>query len=516
MSQRAPRCRASQARLSTHSLFTVVILHPSLWSRLDRRPDASYRGRMCSPNLWSGGLFLCALIVSASLRGADTPVAQLVGQHVNEQWAEHYQKLERWGNTLFLAAYEAHGKKGPWDAMVRDLLGYNAQQTPGRNGQYANSHIIGKSDIVKSMGCDDPLVRYVRLRAMGDALQHADMEKMITDLKDRGYGPEFQFMAARRAVNARIRAKAASGPEYEALWQRMPDLIGPAFSLPPTNENCNNVVFGAYDVMWSAPRSGDEDFQSRQYAMLFAACDRAPGSEWWRLYIKGDYHIHEAWKARGNGWSSTVTESGWKGFAEHLKLARECLTKAWVLEPANGYAARRLITVGMGQGTGDCRLWFERSVAANPFHTGAFSVYIQTMSPRWCGSTEQLLSFASECVETKAYATSIPRYAMSCIRWAVVDAGEDADRVWRDPRTWACIDAINAGESKNPGLNRTEVETERMVYAWFCGKKAEAARLWHVYGAKGAKPVFDKIQTKPEVRARFIEECRNWDEKSIP
>ena len=53
--------------------------------------------------------------------------------------------------------------------------------------------------------------------------------------------------------------------------------------------------------------------------------------EWLALVIEGEYQINEAWKARGEDYAYKVTSKGWKGFEDHLAMARQALTKAWQL-----------------------------------------------------------------------------------------------------------------------------------------------------------------------------------------
>ena len=52
--------------------------------------------------------------------------------------------------------------------------------------------------------------------------------------------------------------------------------------------------------------------------------------EWLALMLEGEHQVVDAWKARGNGYVNTVKPEGWKGFADHLALARARFTKAWL------------------------------------------------------------------------------------------------------------------------------------------------------------------------------------------
>src|SRR5262249_1184547 len=104
------------------------------------------------------------------------------------------------------------------------------------------------------------------------------------------------------------------------------------------------------------------------YNQLKASKDADP---WVVDVFGGEYHTKAAWDARGNGPAISVTPERWKGFYEHLSQARECLVRAWKLEPSLPDAAERMITVAMGEGEESLetvRTWFDRAIAAKVDH----------------------------------------------------------------------------------------------------------------------------------------------------
>src|SRR5262249_44148578 len=105
-----------------------------------------------------------------------------------------------------------------------------------------------------------------------------------------------------------------------------------------------------------------KNFLSRNGAALYPAVKEAKGYEWLGLVLQGEYEIMLAWRARGGGYSDTVTAQGWQGFKDHLTEARTALTKAWKLHPERVLAPARMIYVSLGDsGIDEMRTWFDRA-----------------------------------------------------------------------------------------------------------------------------------------------------------
>ncbi|HTD64950.1 MAG TPA: DUF4339 domain-containing protein, partial [Candidatus Limnocylindria bacterium] len=132
--------------------------------------------------------------------------------------------------------------------------------------------------------------------------------------------------------------------------------------------------------------------------------------EWLALVFDGEYHVMEAWKARGGGFANTVTEQGWKGFNEHLTAARKSYTRAWELRPDLPLAPCRMIYIALsGSDVEEMRLWFDRTVAAQIDYPKAWSDMRWGLRPRWHGSTEAMLALGKSAVDTGRFDTDVPR-----------------------------------------------------------------------------------------------------------
>ena len=140
---------------------------------------------------------------------------------------------------------------------------------------------------------------------------------------------------------------------------------------------------------------------------------------WFRLILTGHAGIKEAWQARGNGWSSSVTEEGWKGFRIGLKKAENALIKAWQLAPGKVEAPALMITVSMGQNkTIEERiLWFKRAIEAQLVYYSAFSSITNATAPKWDGSWKLIMNLAIACLNSRCD-TVVPRIGINTLIYA--------------------------------------------------------------------------------------------------
>ncbi|MCL1887429.1 MAG: hypothetical protein FWF96_00980 [Kiritimatiellaeota bacterium] len=153
-----------------------------------------------------------------------------------------------------------------------------------------------------------------------------------------------------------------------------------------------------------------------------------PVNRWFYLLIHGQFAYRQAWRARGGGWASTVTEEGWDKFHKGLQTARADLEEAWRLRPDLPEPAQLLVSVSGGDGRDDTRKWFDRTVAAEFDHYGAYDSYLWYARPRWGGSPRKMRAFAEECLATKRLDTLIP-YVY--VRASLTASAEEFGR-WQD------------------------------------------------------------------------------------
>jgi hypothetical protein len=111
--------------------------------------------------------------------------------------------------------------------------------------------------------------------------------------------------------------------------------------------------------------------------------------------------IQEAWQIRGSGRASTVSEQQWKGFRTKLVAAERELTELAATDPRDELVAGfRLISGrGLSVGLSEAQRRYARLAAISPDNIGAQSAHLQTLAPKWAGSTELMFEFARSAVK---------------------------------------------------------------------------------------------------------------------
>ncbi len=197
---------------------------------------------------------------------------------------------------------------------------------------------------------------------------------------------------------------------------------------------------------------GDGFLWRKGAAVCSVVHDQGKPYEWLWLTLEGEYHINEAWKARGNGYANTVTEEGWKGFHEHLTEARKYLTKAWQLRPDLPLASTRMMTVALGDSdAAEMRVWFDRAIAAQVDEPQAWKSMRWGLRPRWHGSLEAMLQLGITAVNTHRFDTDVPRKLID----VVTDMEEDLEtppgtRIFGREDIWPHIQEMYEGYIAEP------------------------------------------------------------------
>ena len=130
--------------------------------------------------------------------------------------------------------------------------------------------------------------------------------------------------------------------------------------------------------------------------------------EWLTEYLRGDVSIQLAWAARGSGYSSSVSSSGWTDFEKHLKNADRYLDHSIELNPQNYLAYLKKITTAMGHGTRAQEMSnFKKGIALVPDTTGHLSYLLQCLMPRWGGSIREMKQLLLEGMKQDETKTNV-------------------------------------------------------------------------------------------------------------
>lgn len=102
---------------------------------------------------------------------------------------------------------------------------------------------------------------------------------------------------------------------------------------------------------------------------------------------KADALANYAWRARGSGWSNTVSQDGWKKFEERLVLAQKEIDEGAKLEqkcPKLGHIAQR-VALGQSMERDQYDKIVSQQIADFPRYTPTYLAQSWYLQPRWFG-----------------------------------------------------------------------------------------------------------------------------------
>ena len=124
------------------------------------------------------------------------------------------------------------------------------------------------------------------------------------------------------------------------------------------------------------------------------------GDEYLTLCQTARECMADAFNARGSGWSSDVTDEGWKGWDKYNAMAASNLLAAVKLRPEEPRAAMMLSSLaGRSCAVGGDSLSWAMTSVSNSLDCSAETIerYLHFQTSRWGGSTEFLRNFVMEC-----------------------------------------------------------------------------------------------------------------------
>jgi len=116
-------------------------------------------------------------------------------------------------------------------------------------------------------------------------------------------------------------------------------------------------------------------------------CDLNPDAGAPSIAMAG-YEIYLAWYARGNGFSDTVTKSGWEKFYSHINRAKEILENAPEASKQDPHYYSLLITIHLASGSSikDVQSVFEAGQNVEPTYINLYLGMTNYLQPKWYGS----------------------------------------------------------------------------------------------------------------------------------
>jgi hypothetical protein len=443
---------------------------------------------------------LCLVASGLLLSGAVCAVAAIPGADDPKCYTQRdYHRGEKeFAQRMFVEAYKAVGKHDlKWDAAaVKFLDAFCVEYAYGEVDRlyserepisFEEMRAMGKGLV--DLGCDDPLVTFVRaLHARSTPESRALMEQAIPPMIERKY-PAFDIAhAARMAMmplNRERDAKAIENYNTMAQTYTLQSLCG---KIP--DADLRYLLIASEFVLAGASSEEKADFS----ASLEKSKDANP---WLAAALRGWLETEAAWDERGSGWANAVGEDQWKKFGEHLRIARDYLTRAQSMHPEFPEAASEMISVAMGAGrelNEKERDWFDKAVKAQFDFGPAFKAYILSLYPKWGGSHREMFQFGEECLATQRFDTDVPMRLMGVVHDIDVDSAGNL--------TTYSIPEVRAAVRKflDQAAEKTPKQEARDYLASYHVALAMRAEKW-----EEAADVLNKIgdRLRPEAFARM-------------
>jgi thiol-disulfide isomerase/thioredoxin len=420
-----------------------------------------------------------------------------------------------WNLKTLVEAYNQAGFANPtWDEPARAALAAFAAARGQVQTNQAWPDIVAKNSArAVELGCQDPMVEYLRIRF---AMSQTNSAKAFADalcqaaiaMNQSSYPHIRKFYAARRAGEQFFSAYGSKADR--TMLHQVGGSIGPARE---ALKDPTIPVVEAYEICKEALEAFAGTKDMAEYQRIYESLEKPMFDKWPEDYrswvIRGIAHTRMAWISRGSGWANTVTEDGWKGLTEHLDVAEKALTRAWELGTNDVIVPIKMLTVELGQGKGRERmeLWFQRAMAidTNSFEAANDKMYY--LQPKWHGSEADMLQFGWECLESKAWGPAVNSmllYAHEAL--AAYHEGQARTNYWKRPEVWVDFQATweryfadypwdtNAFYKYVWQANRAEqwFKVNEMIPK--LGQKID-------YDYFGGKPPFDEMASRARARA---------------
>jgi len=325
--------------------------------------------------------------------------------------------------TCVEAYKESGSRDDAWDDAAIEFLTAAARHFASAKGCKSRMELVAMAEPLVEMGCDDPLMQYCHGALLYDAKQDKAsqarglrfVERSYTGLVERGYPANRCFAAANRIWKnvKKKKDQAEKAEKYLALTKE--HALETLLQDNLENNDGRNIYDHLNGFAISLPLESRREF-----------CEDAKEHEEKSPYVVnmlvGEYHLVAAWKSRGGDFAPEVSEEGWKGFGEHMELARKGFEKAWEAAPNRPEAATAMVKVSMGSSRSplrEMRMWYDRAVQAQFDYPTAYSHLIYSLMPRWHGSHDLMYKFGVECMETERYDTNVP-YELCNALWSIM------------------------------------------------------------------------------------------------
>jgi hypothetical protein len=449
------------------------------------------------------GFAVLTLIAAGALQGDDLTKAELifpVRRADFKPWRQQFYEfnLHTIGD-IFRKNYD-HGQ--PWAASASHLLDDLAGVFAELPGAISSPVLKTEALAVVGQGCDDPMVLYacgIGYQTSQEIDQAIAMyAKAFARFQVTAYPSARTFACLARLMNCRsMKERSTDSPETEAVIR---DWI--SYGVKALHEvSVGDVVGRQYYAKILGPEfDGTIEIRERLHTALIAEIDKGGVDPWLGAVVKGYSELDRAWAARGNGYGNTVTEAGWKGFAEHLDLAEKDFSAAWALDQTLAQAPAGMINVCKGKSLGFAaeKMWMNRVLSAQMDFKDAYGNLFNAWQPRWGGTHEAILAVGRQALATKAFDTDVPEVLLRAFNSVARDMKStkgDPNQVWRNGQVWTDIQVLFDGYLAEPSREavRDWDLSRYAAYAWKCGKNDQTTIILKRIKGKPDADIFQDI-----------------------
>jgi hypothetical protein len=161
------------------------------------------------------------------------------------------------------------------------------------------------------------------------------------------------------------------------------------------------LYMGLSDPYPDNVHSTDSDWQTL-LANLQRWVNTKPNSVTARIALAWAYTDY-AWAARGHGYSSTVSDSGWQQFDERAANARRTLDEADALPTKcpEWFVAMLDVAQMQGWGVDEARALYQKAVAFEPDYYYYERVFANLLLPQWFGEEGDVERFAEQAADQR-------------------------------------------------------------------------------------------------------------------
>jgi hypothetical protein len=307
-------------------------------------------------------------------------------------------------------------------------------------------------------------------------------------LSDQPDSDSTQDASTHQSLSAQVAAWLISG-DYDQIDRKATQLRKDKTRLPAGGWELPNLYAGLKAPDGAHP----EDHIARLNAWIAAR----PKSITPRVALASVYLTY-AWKARGNGSADTVTDEGWRLFAERAAQAAQVLYDAANITPMcpEWYSKVQKVALAQNWDRERTEAVFQKAIQFEPNYIYFYKAYALYLLPKWDGEKRDAAAFAQRSADAIGGAEGDFMYFQ--IGMEALDAKSGEKGAGMD---WARLQRGYQAQ-RNLYQKNTVYDTNQLAFfAWRFHDRAVAAPLFDQIGEKWSKRVWKTRTHFDEVRA---------------